>query len=117
MMSHMYNTNFATREPCGPNHETCMAFKVGAVRLQRRGLILYGAELLHVDGLHHLLAVGDGGFLESLTATQFFNDAGFFKFTFEFLKRSFDEFAFFYLYDDHILMVSFEFAFTLARQN
>lgn len=81
------------------------------------GLFFNQAQFLHVNGLHHLLAVGDGRLLKSLTAAQFFYDAGFFKFTFEFLKRSFDEFAFFYLYDDHILMVSFEFAFTLARQN
>lgn len=65
--------------------------------------ILYSAELLHVNRLHHFLAVCDRGFLESLTAAEFLYDTGFFKLALEFLEGSFDLFAFFYLYDNHII--------------
>ncbi len=78
----------------------------GKVMLRKGILFLYGAELLHVDSLHHFFAVGDGGLLESLTAAEFFYNAGFFKLTFEFLEGAFDEFAFFYLYDYHILVLN-----------
>ena len=54
------------------------------------GLFFNQAQFLHVNGLHHLLAVGDGGFFECLTAAQFFYDAGFFKFALEFLQRLLD---------------------------
>ncbi len=37
------------------------------------GLFFNQAQFLHVNGLHHLLAVGDGGFFECLTRAQFFN--------------------------------------------
>jgi len=70
-----------------------------------RRLFLYAAQLLHVDGLHHLLAVGDRGLLECLTRAQFFNHAGAFKFTFEFLESTLDVLAFFYLYNNHIIFV------------
>lgn len=65
------------------------------------GLFLYKAKLLHVNCLHHLLAVGDGGLFESLTAAELFYDTGFFEFTFEFLERFLDVVAFFNLYDNH----------------
>ena len=65
------------------------------------GLFFNQAQFLHVNGLHHLLAVGDGGFFECLTAAQFFYDAGFFKFALEFLQRLFDVVALFNLYDNH----------------
>ena len=68
-----------------------------------RCLFLYRAKLLNVNRFHHFLAVGYRGLLESLTATEFLYDAGLFKFTFEFLEGAFDEFAFLYLYDDHVL--------------
>lgn len=48
-------------------------------------LILYGAELLNVYGLHHFLAVGNRRFLESLACAEFLDNAGLFEFTFEFL--------------------------------
>lgn len=67
------------------------------------GLILYQTKFLHVNGLHHLLAVGDGGLFESLTTAEFLYDTGFFEFTFEFLESFFDVVAFFNLYDNHFL--------------
>ncbi len=76
-----------------------MAFKV---KVKGGGLLLYRTELLHVDRFHDFFAVGDRGLLESLAAAKFFYNAGFFKFTFEFLECSFDELTFFYLYDNHI---------------
>ena len=57
-------------------------------------LVFALAELLNVDGLHHLLAVGDRRLLESLTGTQFFDDTGLFGFTLEFLEGAFDVVAF-----------------------
>ncbi len=66
-----------------------------------RILLLYRAKLLHIDRLHHLLAVGYRGLLEGLAATELFNDASLFKFTLEFLQSAFDVLAFFYLYDNH----------------
>ena len=72
------------------------------VVLYVKKLVLYGAKLLNVNRLHHLLAICYRRLLERLTAAQFFHDAGFLKFTFELLEGSFDKFAFFYLYDDHI---------------
>lgn len=82
-----------------------------------KDLILNGTELLNVDSLHHLLAVGDGGLLECLTATQFLYNAGLFKFAFEFLECSFDELAFFYLYYYHIiLLIYFVFAYFSAAK-
>ena len=65
------------------------------------GSILNGTQLLNIDCLHHLLTVDDRRLLESLTATQLFNDAGLFKFALEFLERTFDVLAFFNWYDDH----------------
>lgn len=57
--------------------------------------------MLHVDGLHHLLAVGDRRLLESLTATKLFNNACLLIFTLEFFEGSLDVFAFLDLYDNH----------------
>ena len=68
----------------------------------KRGLLLCLTKLLNVNGLDHLLAVGHRVLLESLTAAEFFNDAGSFEFTFEFLERFLDVFAFFYWYDNHV---------------
>ena len=48
-------------------------------------LFLYRAELLHVNRFHHFFAVGDRGFLESLTGAELFDDTGAFVFAFEFL--------------------------------
>ncbi len=56
---------------------------------------------MHVDSLHHLFAVSNRRFFESLTATEFFYDTGFFEFTFEFFESFFDVVAFFNLYDNH----------------
>ena len=74
-----------------------------------RGLLFVGAQMLDVNGLHHFLAVGDGGFLESLTGADFFDHTGLFGFTFEFLQGAFDVFAFFYGYDNHDLSLFFKF--------
>jgi len=71
------------------------------VERRGRGLFLYLAQFLHVNGLHHLLAVGYRRFLESLAAAEFLYDTGFFKFAFEFFESFFDVVALFYLYDDH----------------
>ncbi len=68
-------------------------------------LFLDAAKLLNVNRFHHFFAVGHRGLLESLAATEFFNNAGFFEFAFEFLKSPFYELAFFYLYNNHILGV------------
>ncbi len=68
-----------------------------------RFLFLYRTEFLNVNSLHHFLAVGYAGLLESLTAAEFFYDAGFFKLTLELLKGAFDGFAFFYLYYNHVV--------------
>lgn len=72
------------------------------------GLFFYGTELLHVNRFHHFLAVSNRRLLESLTAAKFFYNAGFFKFTFEFLQSAFDVLAFFYLYDNHFLVSMFD---------
>ena len=64
-------------------------------------LFLVETELLHVDSLHHFLAVGHRGLLESLTGTELAHDARLLKFTFEFLESFLDVLAFFYLYDNH----------------
>ncbi len=64
-------------------------------------LFLDKAQFLHVDSLHHLFAVGDRGLFKCLTAAQFFYDAGFFKFAFEFFESFLDVVAFFNLYDNH----------------
>lgn len=50
------------------------------------GLILYQTKFLHVNGLHHLLAVGDGGLFESLTAAEFLYDTGFSNLRLNFLR-------------------------------
>ena len=67
-------------------------------------LFLDGAELLHVDSLHHLLAVDYGGLLESLAAAELFHDAGFLKFALELLQSAFNVLAFFNLYDNHLVV-------------
>lgn len=51
----------------------------------RSRLLLDHAQFLYVDGLHHLLAVGDGGLFKSLAAAKLFNDAGLFEFSFKLL--------------------------------
>ena len=55
-----------------------------------------------VNSLHHFLAVDNRRFLEGLTCTEFFDNAGALVFTFEFFESFLDVFAFFYLYDDHL---------------
>lgn len=67
-------------------------------------LLLDCAELLHIHRLHHLLAVAYRWLFKSLAAAQFLNNTGFFKFALEFLQRSFDVLAFFYLYDYHFVI-------------
>lgn len=64
-------------------------------------LLLAVAELLYIDSLHHLLAVGDRGLLKSLTAAQFFYDTGLFIFTLEFLEGAFDVVAFLHGNNNH----------------
>ena len=55
----------------------------------RSRLLLDHAQFLYVDGLHHLLAVGDGGLFKSLAAAKLFNDAGLFEFSFKLLLKLF----------------------------
>ncbi len=83
---------------------TFLYFQIKSEKMRDKTVFLFlgSAQLLNVNGLHHLLAIGNRGLLKSLTATKFLYDAGFFEFTFEFLECAFDCFAFFYLYDDHI---------------
>ena len=80
-------------------------FVAGASRLQVKAIgrksILYQTKLLNVNRLHHLLAICNRRLLESLTGTKLFHNTCFFKFTLEFLKRSFNVLAFFNLYDNH----------------
>lgn len=64
-------------------------------------LLLSLTKFLHVDGLHHFLAVGHARLLKSLTATQFFYDTGFLEFALELLESLLNVLAFFYLYDYH----------------
>lgn len=59
------------------------------------------AKLLYIDSLHHFLAVGYRRLFKSLTATQFFNNAGALVFSFEFLEGFLNILAFLYLYNDH----------------
>ncbi len=70
-------------------------------------LLFAVAELLYIDSLHHLLAVGDRRLLESLAGTQFFDDTGLLGFTFEFLKGAFDVVAFLYGNNNHNEFVLF----------
>ena len=65
-----------------------------------KGLFLDCAELLNVNGLHHLFAVAYRRLLKGLTAAELLDDAGLLEFTFEFLEGSFDVLAFFDLYDN-----------------
>ena len=68
-------------------------------------LLFVLAQVLHVNRLHHLLAVGNRGFLERLAAAEFLYNAGTLVFTLELLESLFDVFALFDLYDNHVLCV------------
>lgn len=57
--------------------------------------------MLHVDSLHHLLAVGHRRLLEGLASAKLLDDTGFLIFTFEFLQRAFDVITIFYGYNNH----------------
>ncbi len=94
------------------HHKRAQPFSKSEARL-----FFDGTQVLNIYRLHHLLTVGDRRFLESLTAAKFFHDAGFLKFAFKFFKSSFDELAFFYLYDYHIMLLDFVVACSLAGQN
>lgn len=67
-------------------------------------LLFVAVKLLNVYSVHHFVAFDDRWFVELLTATEFFDYTGFFKFTFEFFEGFFDVFAFFYRYYDHFLI-------------
>lgn len=60
--------------------------------------------MLYIDCVLHFLAFYDGWFVELLTATEFFYDAGLFEFTFEFFEGLFDVVALFYRYNDHFVL-------------
>lgn len=64
--------------------------------------ILCLLHFLHVNGAHYFLAICNRGFFKCLTTSQFFDNAGFLKFSFEFFECFFDVFAFFYRYYYHI---------------
>ena len=86
-------------------------FFVFLSRVTRRCLqdLFFGLlHFLHVDGAHHFFTVGHRGFFKCLTVSQFFDNAGFLKFSFEFFECFFDVFAFFYRYYYHIFL-SFKF--------
>ena len=61
--------------------------------------------MLHVDGVHFFLTFCDGWFFELLTAAEFFYDACFFEFAFEFFEGAFDVFAFFNWYNNHFVII------------
>ena len=64
-------------------------------------LTLLLLKLLDVNSVANLFATNDGRFCKFLTVTQFFNNTGFFEFTFQFLQRAVNAFAFFYRNNDH----------------
>ena len=56
-------------------------------------------HFLNVDSTFHLQSLQNRRFVILLSASQFFYNTCFFKFSFEFLQRFFNVFAFFYWYD------------------
>lgn len=66
-----------------------------------RHLLLVAVQLLYVYSVHHFVALDYRRLVELLTATEFFYNACFLKFTFEFLEGLFDVLALFYGYYDH----------------
>ena len=85
-----------------PNSEVRVNFSI--YQIFERILFLNKTELLHVNRLHHFLAVCYRGFFKRLTAAEFLYDAGFFEFAFESFESLLDVVAFFDLYDDHFLL-------------
>ena len=70
-------------------------------------LLFLKTKLLNIDSLLERHALFDGRLLEVLAGTHLANGAGFFELTLEFLKGSFDVFAFFDGNDDHAFYTSF----------
>lgn len=68
---------------------------------KKRFLFFVALEALHVDGFEALYAVFHRGFGEVLACAEFFDDAGFFVFAFEFFQSAFDVFALFNRHDNH----------------
>lgn len=67
-------------------------------------------QVLHVDGMHLLFALYNRRFFELLAAAEFFDNACFFKFAFEFFQGAFDVVAFFYWYNNHCKLLLFLFS-------
>ena len=64
-------------------------------------------HFLNVDGMFHLQTFQYRRFVILLSASQFFYNTCFFKFSFEFLQRFFNVFAFFYWYYNHVFKIKY----------
>ena len=69
--------------------------------------LLGGVQVLHIDGLHHLLAVDDAGLLKLLTLAQLLDNASALGFSLKFLQGALDVLAFFNWNDNHDVVVLF----------
>jgi len=84
--------------------------------------LLGGVEMLNVDSLHHLLAVGDARLLKLLTCAQLLDDASALRFSLKFLQGALDVLAFFYWNDNHNVkcinsVIKMFFCFLLGNQH
>ena len=61
-------------------------------------------KFLNINGMFFLKSLEYRRFVKLLSASQFFYDASFFKFSFELLQRFFNVFAFFYRYYNHFFV-------------
>ena len=69
-------------------------------------ILLFGsAELLYVNGVLHLQALQNRGFVKLLTTTQLFHNTSFLKLSLELLEGLLNVFAFFYRYNNHCFFV------------
>ena len=67
-------------------------------------LLLVAVHVLHVDGVHHGLALCNGGLREVLTTAELLQDTRTLVFTLELLQGALDVFALFYRHDNHNIL-------------
>ena len=64
-------------------------------------------EGLHIDGVLHGETLANAGFVELLTAAEFFYDTGSFKLSLKLFEGAFDVLAFLYGYYNHLWLLYF----------
>ncbi len=64
-------------------------------------------HFLNVNRTFHFKSLQNRRFVILLSASQFFYNTCFFKFSFEFLQRFFNVFAFFYWYYNHVFKIKY----------